>query len=179
MEAVKIHPTFYERVLYQLQVTYSSPSFSSLPTAPSFPLPSLFFSLSPSLLHLSLFLSFLLPPPPLPPPSLLLPSLPPPSLPPSFPPPFPLPYRLVATEEENKQLKIEMSELRARHRIELERVNQTKEREMAEVHERVKQAIEKKEENLRTVRVQHEAALKRADHLEMLLERQRKELVKK
>ena len=85
----------------------------------------------------------------------------------------------MATEEENKQLKIEMSELRARHRIELERVNQTKEREMAEVHERVKQALEKKEENLRTVRVQHEAALKRADHLEMLLERQRKELVKK
>lgn len=103
-----------------------------------------------------------------------------------FFPPFLLPspspppsYRLVATEEENKQLKIEMSELRARHRIELERVNQTKEQEMAEVHERVKQALEKKEENLRTVRVQHEAALKRADHLEMLLERQRKELVKK
>ena len=113
-------------------------------------------------------------------PSSLLPfSLPPSSLLLSFFAFLPPSYRLVATEEENKQLKIEMSELRARHRIELERVNQTKEREMAEVHERVKQALEKKEENLRTVRVQHEAALKRADHLEMLLERQRKELVKK
>ena len=155
MEAVKIC-TFYERVFFFISFRLNTLLLlcfflPSLPSSPSFFLPP---SLSPSLLHSPLFLSFL-------------------------PPPFPLPYRLVATEEENKQLKIEMSELRARHRIELERVNQTKEREMAEVHERVKQALEKKEENLRTVRVQHEAALKRADHLEMLLERQRKELIKK
>lgn len=85
----------------------------------------------------------------------------------------------MATEEENKQLKIEMSELRARHRVEVERVTRGKEREMEEVHERVKQALGKKEENLRALRAQHEAALKRAEHLEMLLERQRKELLKK
>ena len=83
------------------------------------------------------------------------------------------------TEEENKQLKIEMSELRARHKVELERVGKVKNREMEEVHERVKQALAKKEDNLKALRVQHEAALKRADHLEMLLERQRKELLRK
>ena len=63
--------------------------------------------------------------------------------------------------------------------MELQRVGQTKEKEMGEVHKRVKQVLEKKEENLQALRVQHEAALKRAEHLEMLLERQRKELVKK
>ena len=78
------------------------------------------------------------------------------------------------TDEENKQLKIEMSELRARHKVELERMRKGKEREMEEVHERVKQALAKKEENLTSLRQQYEAALKRADHLEMLLERQRK-----
>ena len=88
-------------------------------------------------------------------------------------------YRLVTTDEENKQLKIEMSELRARHKVDLERVRQSKEREMEEVHGRVKQALAKKEENLMSLRQQYEAALKRADHLEMLLERQRKELLKK
>ena len=93
--------------------------------------------------------------------------------------PPPIPFRLVMTDEENKQLKIEMSELRARHKVELERIRQGKEKEMEEVHGRVKQALAKKEENLTSLRQQYEAALKRADHLEMLLERQRKELLKK
>lgn len=92
---------------------------------------------------------------------------------------LPFTFRLVMTDEENKQLKIEMSELRARHKVELERVRQSKEKEMEEVHGRVKQALAKKEENLTSLRQQYEAALKRADHLEMLLERQRKELLKK
>ena len=87
--------------------------------------------------------------------------------------------RLVSTEEENRQLKIEMSELRARHRLELERSQRGKERELEEVHSRVRQALVKKEENLSSLHSQHEAALKRADHLEMLLERQRRELLKK
>ena len=87
--------------------------------------------------------------------------------------------RLVRTNEENKELKIEMSELRARHKVELERVGRDKDREMESVHERVKQAIGKKEDNLRSLREQYEAALKRADHLEMLLEQQRKQLLKK
>ena len=88
-------------------------------------------------------------------------------------------YRLVSTEEENRRLKIEMSELRARQRLELERGQREKEGELEEVHSRVRQALSKKEENLSALRGQHEAALKRAEHLEMLLERQRRELLKK
>ena len=87
--------------------------------------------------------------------------------------------RLVSTEETNKQLKIEMSELRARHKIELERVGTGKEREMEAVHERIKQALARKEENLRSLRQQYDAANRRAEHLEMLLERQRKQLLTK
>ena len=87
--------------------------------------------------------------------------------------------KLVTTEEENKQLKHEISELRARHKLELERACNANEKELTAVHERVKQALAKKEENLKTLRTQHEAALKRAEHLEMLLETQRRELVKK
>ncbi len=51
--------------------------------------------------------------------------------------------RLVSTDEENKRVKNDMSELRARHRIELDRakaevdiVVKSKEEEMAEVHKR-------------------------------------------
>lgn len=88
-------------------------------------------------------------------------------------------YRLVGTEEENKQLKTEMSEVRARHKVELERVKRGKDQELAEVHERVKQALEKKESNLEVLKEQYEGALKRADHLQMLLQRQRSELLKK
>ena len=44
--------------------------------------------------------------------------------------------RLVATEEENKRLKNEMSEMRARHKLELQRIQESKEEEMEEVHKR-------------------------------------------
>ena len=51
--------------------------------------------------------------------------------------------RLVATDEENKRVKNEMSELKARHKIEVERtkaevelVQKAKEEEMEEVHKR-------------------------------------------
>nr|XP_005988104.1 PREDICTED: centrosomal protein of 131 kDa isoform X2 [Latimeria chalumnae] len=87
--------------------------------------------------------------------------------------------RLVATEEENKRLKTEMSEMRARHRLEVERITREKEEELEEVHKRVKTAIVKKEEAVNNLRKQHEAALKRADHLEALLEQQRKQLLGK
>lgn len=40
------------------------------------------------------------------------------------------------TDEDNKRLKIEMSELRAKHRLEVERINNSKEEEMEEVHKR-------------------------------------------
>ncbi|XP_072044275.1 centrosomal protein of 131 kDa-like [Amphiura filiformis] len=87
--------------------------------------------------------------------------------------------RLVATEEENKRLKNEMSEMRARHKLELQRIQESKEEEMEEVHKRVKQAIVKKEETVNQLKQQHAAAVKRADHLESLLEQQRKQLIKK
>ncbi|GCB71469.1 hypothetical protein scyTo_0005951 [Scyliorhinus torazame] len=44
--------------------------------------------------------------------------------------------RLVSTEEENKRLKTEMSEVRARHRLEVERITKEKEEELEEVHKR-------------------------------------------
>ncbi|XP_069809146.1 centrosomal protein of 131 kDa isoform X2 [Dendropsophus ebraccatus] len=87
--------------------------------------------------------------------------------------------RLVTTEEENKRLKIEASESQARHRLELERVTREKEEELEEVHKRVKSAIVKKEETVNSLRKQCEAAVKRADHLESLLEQQRKQLLAK
>ncbi|XP_043941012.1 centrosomal protein of 131 kDa isoform X2 [Protopterus annectens] len=87
--------------------------------------------------------------------------------------------RLVITEEENKRLKLEASEMRARHRLELERLTREKEEELEEVHKRVKVAIVKKEEAVNSLRKQHEAALKRADHLETLLEQQRKQILGK
>ncbi|XP_005453716.1 centrosomal protein of 131 kDa isoform X3 [Oreochromis niloticus] len=87
--------------------------------------------------------------------------------------------RLVMTEEENRRLKVEVSEVRARMRLEVERVTREKEEELAEVHQRVKSAILKKEETVNNLRKQHEAALKRADHLEALWEQQRKQLLEK
>ena len=44
---------------------------------------------------------------------------------------------------------------------------------------RVKQAIVKKEEVVNQLKGQYQAALKRADHLEGLLEQQRKQLLKR
>ncbi|KAM3592195.1 uncharacterized protein V6R79_014370 [Siganus canaliculatus] len=87
--------------------------------------------------------------------------------------------RLVSTEEENRRMKVEVSEVRARLRLEVERVTREKEEELAEVHQRVKSAILKKEETVSALRKQHEAALKRADHLEALWEQQRKQLLEK
>uniref|UniRef100_A0A7N9B181 Centrosomal protein 131 n=1 Tax=Mastacembelus armatus TaxID=205130 RepID=A0A7N9B181_9TELE len=63
--------------------------------------------------------------------------------------------RLVMTEEENRRMKVEVSEMRARLKLEVERVTRDKEEELAE------------------------AALKRADHLEALWEQQRKQLQEK
>ncbi|MED6264792.1 hypothetical protein CHARACLAT_018740 [Characodon lateralis] len=87
--------------------------------------------------------------------------------------------RLVMTEEENRRLKVEVSEVRARLRLEVERITHEKEEELAEVHQRVKSAILKKEETVNNLRKQYEAALKRADHLEALWEQQRKQLLDK
>ncbi|XP_032653187.1 centrosomal protein of 131 kDa isoform X3 [Chelonoidis abingdonii] len=85
--------------------------------------------------------------------------------------------KLVGTEEENKRLKAEMSEMRARQLLELDRIARDKDEELEEVHKRVKMAIVKKEEMVNVLRKQYEAAVKRADHLEALLEQQRKQLL--
>ncbi|XP_074870340.1 centrosomal protein of 131 kDa [Carettochelys insculpta] len=84
--------------------------------------------------------------------------------------------RLVGTEEENKRLKAEMAELRARQRLELDRIGRDKDEELEEVHRRVKLAIVKKEETVNVLRKQYEAAVKRAEHLEALLLQQQKQL---
>ncbi|XP_014662363.1 PREDICTED: centrosomal protein of 290 kDa-like isoform X2 [Priapulus caudatus] len=92
--------------------------------------------------------------------------------------------RIVATEEESRRGKQELAEARARGRHELERTRaeaseavRAKEAEMEEVHKRVKQAIVKKEETLSQIRQQYQAAVRRADHLEGLLDQQRKQLL--
>ncbi|NWQ97704.1 CP131 protein, partial [Burhinus bistriatus] len=85
--------------------------------------------------------------------------------------------RLVGTEEENKRLKAEMAEMRARQRLELDRIVREKDKELEEVHRRVKTAVVRKEESVSSLRKQYEAAVQRADHLEALLEQQRKQLL--
>ncbi|XP_074463761.1 centrosomal protein of 131 kDa isoform X4 [Larus michahellis] len=85
--------------------------------------------------------------------------------------------RLMGTEEENKRLKAEMVEMRARQRLELDRVVREKDKELEEVHRRVKTAVARKEESVSSLRKQYEAAVQRADRLEALLEQQRKQLL--
>ncbi|NWV90872.1 CP131 protein, partial [Machaerirhynchus nigripectus] len=81
--------------------------------------------------------------------------------------------RLVGTEEENARLKAEMAELRARQQLELDRLVREKDRELEEVHRRVKAAVLRKEESMSSLRKQYEAAVQRANLLESLLEQQR------
>ncbi|RMB95232.1 hypothetical protein DUI87_28219 [Hirundo rustica rustica] len=81
--------------------------------------------------------------------------------------------RLVGTEEENARLKAEMAELRARQHLELDRLVRDKDRELEEVHRRVKAAVLRKEESMSSLRKQYEAAVQRANLLESLLEQQR------
>ncbi|XP_069399915.1 centrosomal protein of 131 kDa isoform X1 [Ovis canadensis] len=82
--------------------------------------------------------------------------------------------RLATSEEENRQIKAELVELRARQRLELEQLTREKQAELEEVHGRVKMALAKKEEAVSSLRKQHQAAMKRADHLEELLEQCRR-----
>ncbi|NXK40510.1 CP131 protein, partial [Piprites chloris] len=81
--------------------------------------------------------------------------------------------KLLGIEEENAQLKAEMAELRARQRLELDRLVREKDRELEEVHRRVKSAVQRKEESVSSLRKQYEAAVQRANLLESLLEQQR------
>ncbi|PAA93717.1 hypothetical protein BOX15_Mlig032023g27, partial [Macrostomum lignano] len=92
--------------------------------------------------------------------------------------------RLVSVEEENKRLKAEASETRARcaqdverARAETQEAKRASEEEMEEIHRRVKEAIRKKEDVVNELRQQYQTAVKRAEHLEQLLEQQRQQLL--
>ncbi|CAF2118138.1 unnamed protein product [Rotaria magnacalcarata] len=89
--------------------------------------------------------------------------------------------RLVLTEDENRRVKGEIAELRARQQLELEKRNEELEalkrqqdKELQALHEKIKQAISKKDEQVRGLHVQYETAVKRVEHLEGLLAQQRK-----
>ncbi|XP_057572702.1 centrosomal protein of 131 kDa isoform X4 [Hippopotamus amphibius kiboko] len=64
--------------------------------------------------------------------------------------------QLAASEEENRQVRAELAELRARQRLELEQLTREKQAELEEVHGRVKMALAKKEEAVSSLRKQHE-----------------------
>ncbi|NXJ70293.1 CP131 protein, partial [Rostratula benghalensis] len=85
--------------------------------------------------------------------------------------------RLGGMQEENRQLKAEVVAMRARQRLELDRVVREKDKELEEVHRRVKVAVARKEESVSSLRKQYEVAVQRAEHLEALLEQQRKQLL--
>ncbi|KAF6092911.1 centrosomal protein 131 [Phyllostomus discolor] len=73
--------------------------------------------------------------------------------------------RLAASEEENRRVRAELEQLRREKQAELE-----------DVHGRVKAALARKEEAVNSLRKQHEAAVRRADHLEELLQQRRRPL---
>ncbi|XP_061562148.1 centrosomal protein of 131 kDa isoform X3 [Phycodurus eques] len=87
--------------------------------------------------------------------------------------------RLLLAEEEAQRTRVEADEVRAALRAEVDRMTKEKEDELQQVHQRVKSAILKKDEAVDALRRQHEAALKRAEHLEALWEEQRRQLLEK
>ncbi|XP_061667072.1 LOW QUALITY PROTEIN: centrosomal protein of 131 kDa [Syngnathoides biaculeatus] len=87
--------------------------------------------------------------------------------------------RLLLAEEEAQRTGAEADDLRAALRAEVDRVTKEKEDQLQRVHRRVKSAILKKDEAVGALRRQHEAALKRAEHLEALWEEQRRQLLEK
>ncbi|XP_061611324.1 centrosomal protein of 131 kDa isoform X10 [Phyllopteryx taeniolatus] len=87
--------------------------------------------------------------------------------------------RLLLAEEDAQRTRLEADEVRAALRAEVDRMTKEKEDELQQVHQRVKSAILKKDEAVDALRRQHEAALKRAEHLEALWEEQRRQLLEK
>uniref|UniRef100_A0A3Q2YDB0 Centrosomal protein 131 n=1 Tax=Hippocampus comes TaxID=109280 RepID=A0A3Q2YDB0_HIPCM len=86
--------------------------------------------------------------------------------------------RLLLAEEEAQRARVEAEEVRVTLQAEVDRISKEKEDELHEVHQ-VKAAILKKDEAVNALRRQHEAALKRAEHLEALWEEQRRQLMEK
>ena len=91
--------------------------------------------------------------------------------------------RLVNTDEENKRLKNELAEMRARLHAEQERAQSdlqqarlANEEEMASVHQKVLEAIKKKEEVVLDLRQRYQRKQDECEHLQSLLEQQRKQL---
>ncbi|XP_051927729.1 centrosomal protein of 131 kDa isoform X2 [Hippocampus zosterae] len=87
--------------------------------------------------------------------------------------------RLLLAEEEAQRARVEAEEVRVTLQAEVDRISKEKEDELHEVHQRVKAAILKKDEAVNALRRQHEAALKRAEHLEALWDEQRRQLMEK
>ncbi|XP_066093810.1 centrosomal protein of 131 kDa isoform X2 [Saccopteryx bilineata] len=85
--------------------------------------------------------------------------------------------QLAASEEGNLKVRVELAELQACQQLELEQLRREKQAELEDVHRRVKLALAKKEEAINSLRKQHEAVVKRADHLEELLEQRRQPLL--
>ncbi|KAM8785376.1 centrosomal protein of 131 kDa [Rhynchonycteris naso] len=85
--------------------------------------------------------------------------------------------QLAASEEGNQKVSVELAELQACQQLELEQLRREKQAELEDVHRRVKLALAKKEEAMNSLRKQHEAVVKRANHLEELLEQHRQPLL--
>ncbi|CAF1478867.1 unnamed protein product [Adineta ricciae] len=89
--------------------------------------------------------------------------------------------RLVLTDDENRRIKGEIAELRARQQLELEKKNeevqtlkQTHDKEIQSIQDRIKEAVAQKDEKVHELHVKYETALKRTQHLEGLLAQQQK-----
>lgn len=85
--------------------------------------------------------------------------------------------RLAALEAEAETARGELREERSARRAEAQEHDAQRERELDELHAKVRGALEKKDETVRTLREQLQAATVRADHLEQLLSRQREALL--
>lgn len=84
---------------------------------------------------------------------------------------------LASNEYTIETLRRELSEHKAQHRHELAEVQRAKDTELDNVHDRVRAAISKKDETIKSLREQFESAALRANHLEELLDRQRQKIL--
>lgn len=85
--------------------------------------------------------------------------------------------RLAELEKEVESSRHQLREEKTARRDELQALEARKEAEVDELHAKVKRALEKKDETVRSLRDQLQAANTRADHFEQLLTRQREALL--
>ena len=86
--------------------------------------------------------------------------------------------KLASLEHDVETARAQLSEARAEHRSELSHLQRGKDEELDAIHTRVQEAIAKKDKTIALLREQFQASAVRADHLEQLLEKQRKQLAK-